>query len=334
MSDVSNSSGEGGPGRRGADGEQSRTGDQSGAADQGGAADQSGDAGSADRGSGGSSSGGADAAREGAGAAGSAGGGTGARGGSGAGTVGSGAESGSAGEGAAENRGDAGEQTSGDQAPGEQATGDHAAGEETTGEQAAGEQTTGQGRVRFQDPESTTPREPTLAERRARERAEQRQREAELAEQEAAERASAKRRNLLIGGGVTVGVVALVAAFYTASSYSEQANAATRYCSTQRDGSTVAEQEQFCDENYVRSHGGYVDHSSGMFFMPMVLPGGQRTMHPYRYGYTSGGAAAPAVGSVVGSPNFSKPSGTTVKGRDGGTVSRGGFGFGKTSGGS
>jgi hypothetical protein len=206
-----------------------------------------------------------------------------------------------------------------------------AAGQEGISGQESGAE---QGRIRYQDPESTTPREPTLAERRARERAEQRQREAEQAEREAAERQSAKRRKLLIGGGVTVGVVALVAAFYSASTYSEQANSSTRYCSTEQGGATVAEQEQFCDENYVNTHGGYVDHGSGMFFMPLFLPGGQRVMQPYRYGYTSGGAPAPTVGSTVRNPSFTKPSGTTIKSPSGSTVSRGGFGFGGKSGGS
>lgn len=267
------------------------------------------------------------------------------------GTGGGGASRGGAGSGAGHGAGEGTGSSSGEQpdqgssgadgsaGPGEGSDGAEPAGSgaegsaETQAETQAGEQSE-QGRIRFQDPESATPREPTLAERRARERAEQRRLEAEQAEREAAERASAKRRKLLIGSGVTVGVVALVAAFYSASSYSEQANASTRYCSTDQHGSTVAEREQFCDENYVNSHGGHVDHGTGMFFMPLFLPGGQRVMQPYRYGYTSGGAAAPAVGSVVGSPNFTQPSGTAVKGRDGSTISRGGFGFGKSSGGS
>ena len=224
-----------------------------------------------------------------------------------------------------------GEQSGEDEAAAAQeSAGQESAAQESAAQESAAEQ----GRIRYQDPESTTPREPTLAERRARERAEQRQREAEQAEREAAERHSAKRRKLLIGSGVTVGVVALVAAFYSASSYSEQATASTRYCSAQQNGATVAEQEQFCDENYVNSHGGYVDHGSGMFFMPLFLPGGQRVMQPYRYGYTSGGAPAPTVGSTVRNPSFTKPSGTTVKSPSGSTISRGGFGFGGKSGGS
>ena len=192
-----------------------------------------------------------------------------------------------------------------------------------------------QGRIRHQEPGATTPREPTLAEKRARERAEQRRQEAEQAEREAAQRASDKRRKLLVGGGVTVGVVALVAAFYSASSYSQDADASSRYCSANEGGRTVAEQERFCDENYVNHNGGHVDHGTGTFFMPIFLPGGQRVMQPYRYGYTSGGSPAPPVGSTVGNPSFTKPAGSAVKDRSGSTISRGGFGgFGKTSGGS
>lgn len=69
----------------------------------------------------------------------------------------------------------------------------------------------------FQDPESTTRREPTLADQRARQHAEREQaKQAELAQQaeyEAAARAQ-RRRRIMIGGGVIVGVVALVGAWY------------------------------------------------------------------------------------------------------------------------
>ncbi len=82
-----------------------------------------------------------------------------------------------------------------------------------------------QGRIRYQDPQSTTPREPTLAEQKARQMAEQRRAEAERAEQAAAAAKTAKRRKAMIGGGATVGVVALVAAMYSASEVSASANA-------------------------------------------------------------------------------------------------------------
>jgi hypothetical protein len=69
------------------------------------------------------------------------------------------------------------------------------------------------GRMRFQD-ESTTPREPTLAERRAREQARRRAEEAEQAAEEEEGRRKRKRKRILIGAGVTVGVVAVIAVGY------------------------------------------------------------------------------------------------------------------------
>ncbi|MDT7653990.1 MAG: hypothetical protein QOI36_5396, partial [Pseudonocardiales bacterium] len=70
------------------------------------------------------------------------------------------------------------------------------------------------GRMRFQD-ESTTPREPTLAERRAREQAARRAEEAERQQSEDQERSRKKRKRILVGAGVTVGVVALIAVGYS-----------------------------------------------------------------------------------------------------------------------
>jgi isoaspartyl peptidase/L-asparaginase-like protein (Ntn-hydrolase superfamily) len=65
-----------------------------------------------------------------------------------------------------------------------------------------------QGSMRFQDG-TTTPREPTLAERKAREQAERRQADAERQAADDAERSRKKRKRILIGAGATVGVVAM-----------------------------------------------------------------------------------------------------------------------------
>src|SRR4051812_44617354 len=62
------------------------------------------------------------------------------------------------------------------------------------------------GSIRFQD-ESTVPREPTLAERRARQQADRREREAASAKHLADQAKSKKRKRIMIGAGVTVGVV-------------------------------------------------------------------------------------------------------------------------------
>ncbi|TWF94477.1 hypothetical protein [Saccharopolyspora dendranthemae] len=190
-----------------------------------------------------------------------------------------------------------------------------------------------QGQIRYQDPQSTTPREPTLAEQKARQMAEQRRADAERAEQAAAAAKTAKRRKAMIGGGATVGVVALVAAMYSASEVSASANASEQFCAQeQQGGSATTAAPENCDENYVKSQGGYVDHHSGFVFMPLFLGGPMSPTPSYRYAYTSPGSPAPSVGSPVSSSSFNKPSGTTIKDSKGSTVQRGGFGISSKSG--
>ncbi len=193
----------------------------------------------------------------------------------------------------------------------------------------AGQDQSPTGRMRFQDPDSTTPREPTLAEKRARERAEQRQHEEHKAKLAEAERKSKSRRRVLLGGGVTVGVVALVASFYSAATYTQNRDAVTQYCALEQGGQTIAENDQNCDPNHVNSSGGQVS-PGGFFLMPM--PGGG--MGQYRYGYTQPGKPAPTAGSPVTSPNFTKPGDANIKSKSGASVQRGGFGLSGKSGGS
>src|SRR5205823_10962578 len=66
-----------------------------------------------------------------------------------------------------------------------------------------GESGTPHGTMRFQDAETTTPRPPTLAEQRARRSAEAER----AAERAAADRTAQTRRRVMIGSGVTIGVV-------------------------------------------------------------------------------------------------------------------------------
>ena len=131
-----------------------------------------------------------------------------------------------------------------------------------------------------------------------------------------AERKRKLKRRLLIGGGVTVGVVAIVSIWYAASA---QADQVTAYCVA---GDDVVNQDDNCDENYVRSHGGY--YAGGFFF----LAGRQ-----YHYHY--GGAATPLGQRVTGGSTI-KPQGATITTRSGKTIQRGGFGIrggsGKSSG--
>ena len=171
------------------------------------------------------------------------------------------------------------------------------------------------GQMRFQDPETTKPREPTLAEQRARRKAIEDEAERELAEaaaQVAVERKARTRRRVMIGSGVTVGVAALVAVWYQAATPDE----VTANCVA--NDNTLASDENVCDEHYVTSHGGY--YSGGFFFLP--IPGGGINQYHYNYGGTVGPGGRVTGGSATA------PSGrTTVKTSSGKTVQRGGFGI-------
>lgn len=169
------------------------------------------------------------------------------------------------------------------------------------------------GSMRFQDPDSAKPRPPTLAEQRARQAAlaEERQRELEV------ERRSEARRKVMIGAGVTIGLVGVIAAYYVAATPDE----VTAVC-TDADGSVV-ENENYCDESYVTSQGGHIG-PGGFLFLPIGLGGGS-----YRYNYGGTGT----VGSTVSGGTYTKPANAQITTRSGKTVQRGGFGIsGKTSG--
>ncbi|GAA1392458.1 hypothetical protein GCM10009613_37230 [Pseudonocardia kongjuensis] len=176
------------------------------------------------------------------------------------------------------------------------------------------------GRIRHQDG-STTPREPTLAEKRAREQKLRADRE-EVRRREARSKTT---KRVLIGTGATVGVVALIAAVYAASG-----------------GGTETVDARCVDENQVvvpdencagTSQSGQVSTGGGGFaFVPIFLGGGGRQYH-YNYGGT-GNVGQVATGGNVTPP----PSGTTVRSGTtgstigsttrGGTISRGGLGVG------
>ncbi|KEI43520.1 hypothetical protein [Saccharopolyspora rectivirgula] len=187
------------------------------------------------------------------------------------------------------------------------------------------------GRIHFQDPETAVPRNPSLAERRARIAAEKRRQEQERQRREAAERKSRIRRRVMIGSGGTVGVVALVAAMYSAVEYSNESNAVTQVCAKEQDGQIVAQDERYCDEDYVNSQGGYVDHHNGVVFLPLFLGG--PPVPQYRYAYTAPGAAPPPVGRAVGGGTVNRPADTTIKTKSGAVVQRGGFGINSKVGG-
>lgn len=166
------------------------------------------------------------------------------------------------------------------------------------------------GRIRRQD-DSTAPREPSLAERRARE-------QKLRADQEAVrlkEARSKKNKRLLIGGGATVGVVALIAAVYAGSSSGETVEARCV------DENNVVVPDDQCSQP--AGNGNVSNGGGGFAFVPIFLGGGGRQYH-YNYGGTGG------VGSVAGGGTVSAPpGGATVKsGTSGSTISRGGLGVG------
>ncbi|MDD7942669.1 hypothetical protein PHK61_30075 [Actinomycetospora lutea] len=180
------------------------------------------------------------------------------------------------------------------------------------------------GRVRYQDPATTRPREPTVAEQRARREAQRRERAQRDAAAAAEERKKKIRKRVLVGGGVAVGVVALVAVVYAASAPDE----VEAQCV---DPQGVVVPDENCGGT---QQGGYYD--SGGHFVPIFI-GGFGNQYHYNYGSRS------PVGTVAqGGSTAPPPSGTSVRsGTSGstlgtsngssGTVSRGGLGVGGSS---
>src|SRR4051794_5536226 len=166
------------------------------------------------------------------------------------------------------------------------------------------------GSMRFQD-SNTQARQPSVAEQRARQQAlAQEERDAELARQ--ADAKAATRRKILIGSGVTVGLVGLVATFYTVA---KPAGEGTAVCT---DSNGIVQGDDNWDETYVTSHGGY---SSGGF---LFLPIGGGGYNSYRYNYGGSGT----IGQRVSGGSYDAPSSrTSVNTKSGKSVQRGGFGI-------
>lgn len=164
------------------------------------------------------------------------------------------------------------------------------------------------GTMRFQDA-GTAPRPPSLAEQRARIAAEQ-ERAAARAE---ADRVNRGRRRVMIGGGVTVGIVALIGATYLLGVPQDVTARCTISGGT--DDSTVVG-DNYCDPNYAASHGGFV--RDGLIFIPYGT--GFRQYH-YYYGGTG------ALGQRVSGGSFTAPSHATIRTGSGSTIQRGGFGI-------
>jgi hypothetical protein len=166
------------------------------------------------------------------------------------------------------------------------------------------------GSTRFQDPATTRPRPPTVAEARARDKTMRKQQEIEQARL-AAEAKRQKRNRRLVGGAAVVGVVGAVAGLgYWALSPSR----VTAQCV--RDDPN--DQPVIVPDDYCTRH---TASSGGFFFW-----GG----HSYRYYYGSSGGigSAPVGGTTVA------PKGATITTKSGTTIQRGGLGsrFGRGSG--
>lgn len=172
------------------------------------------------------------------------------------------------------------------------------------------------GSMREQDPDTTTPRGPTVAEQRARKKAAAEHAERERKEREERERKERLKKRVMIGGGVTVGVAALVGAYYAS-----QPDEVTAYCVDQQ--GDVAQNDQVCSKEYVLNHGGHM--SGGILFMPIVGGG----FHSYHYNY--GGTVH--NGHVSGGSK-ARPQGAHIKTNSGKTIQRGGFGVGRGGSGS
>jgi hypothetical protein len=189
-------------------------------------------------------------------------------------------------------------------------------GPDESGTPAPDEQVPRRGLIRQQD-ETTTPREPTLAERRAREQAVRREREAErqrLADEEAARK---KRKRVLVGAGATVGIVALIAVGYSAAQPEEEI---TAQCVDQESGIVVDDSN--CATPAASSTGGYY----GGGFFPIFIGGGGRQYY-YNYGGT-GAIGQPVSGGTTTVPR----DGTRVRTSSGSsTVTRGGLGVSRSS---
>jgi hypothetical protein len=174
-----------------------------------------------------------------------------------------------------------------------------------------------QGNMRFQD-ETTRPREPTLAERKAREQAERRQQEAQAQAEADAERSRTRRKRILIGAGVTVGLVAVIAIGYAVAQPDDEVAARC-----------IDESGVVVDDANCVTPAASNSHYNGGGFYPIFIGAGGAQYH-YNYG-GSGSVGQPVSGGTTTVPRDSTKvttsSGKTVSGSSSGSsVSRGGLG--------
>ncbi|HEX7662275.1 MAG TPA: hypothetical protein VF444_22645 [Pseudonocardiaceae bacterium] len=165
-------------------------------------------------------------------------------------------------------------------------------------------------RVRFQDPATTRPRPPSVAEQRAQQQFQAAEAAAAEERDDTARRSRAKRR-LLRNGAILVAVVLVIGVL----AWLQYGQSTTERCVSVSGSSDTVADYQYCDASYVTSHGGYTH--DGLLFVP-IPGGGYQQYRPYYGGNVSG--------NTVSGGSYSAPSHGTIKTTGGNTVERGGFG--------
>ncbi|WP_196808364.1 hypothetical protein [Mycobacterium sp. URHD0025] len=167
------------------------------------------------------------------------------------------------------------------------------------------------GSIRWQDPATATPRPPTVAEARQRDKAQKAREAAErfaaVQEQKAQER-KARNGKILMGSAAVVGVVGVVALGYHLLHKEEVA------ASCVKDGTNEVVPDSYCSSGH---------SSSGGTFIYLGSP------YRYYYGGNNGG-----VGTIARGGTLEMPKGATAKTKSGTSISRGGFGSSSSYGGS
>ncbi|WP_166904160.1 hypothetical protein [Mycobacterium sp. DL440] len=169
----------------------------------------------------------------------------------------------------------------------------------------------GRGSIRWQDPSTATPRPPTVAEARQRDKAQKAREAAEewaRLQEERREQRAATGKKVLMGSVAVVGVVGVVALGYQLLHKEEIA------ASCVKDGSNEVVPDSYCSSGH---------SSSGGTFIYLGSP------YRYYYGGNNGG-----VGTVARGGTLEVPKGTTPKTKSGTSIKRGGFGSSSSYGGS
>lgn len=159
------------------------------------------------------------------------------------------------------------------------------------------------GSIRWQEPGTTRPRPPTVAEARERDKARKAREEVErfaALQQEKAERRAATNKRLLMGSVAVVGVVGAVALGYHLL-HRDPVNA-----TCVKDGTNEVVPDSYCASGYSGSGGTFIYAGS-----------------PYRYYY---GGNNGGIGTTARGGTLQVPKGTTAKTKSGSSITRGGFG--------